>query len=381
MRPSQAGLVQEDRELCQRLLLDDRAVPSDSLFEEERFESFCALLQGRSEARVYLDLHSLLVPSAENLYINGWKELGDLIQGYNDQWVKAIPFYGPRPQPDHTVGFKWSTFSEEQRRKLRVDPMEKSLYTAREDIYFPFLTSEVKCGKQALDLADRPNAHSMTVAVRGVVDLYRRIGRPMEVHRRMLGFSISHDDSIVRIYAHYPEIQGDKTAYYRHTIKQFNFADENGKDKWTSYRFTTNMFHTFAATHLARIKTAIDQLTDPALEPLEPILGQEEESALSSYEGGLSGSESQGSEFRKPRKAGGLHAELRTMIQNLQRQLEQQREQSQQQLEQQREEAQQELEHQRKESERQRKESEQQRKELMQILNQQGEHLKELLKR
>ena len=57
MRPSQPEHVQEDRELCQRLLLDERAVPSGSLVEEERFESFCALLQSRSEAPVYLGLH------------------------------------------------------------------------------------------------------------------------------------------------------------------------------------------------------------------------------------------------------------------------------------------------------------------------------------
>ncbi len=170
--------------------------------------------------------------------------------------------------------------------------MEKSFCTAREDIYFPFFTSEVKCGKQALDLADRPNAHSMTIAARGVIDLYRKIGRPMEVHRRILGFSISHDDRIVRIYSHYPEIQGDKTAYCRHTIKQFSFADENGRERWTSYKFTVNVYHEFAATHLARIKKAIDHLTDPVLEPLEPKPGVEEESALSSQEGGLSGSES-----------------------------------------------------------------------------------------
>ena len=377
MRPSQAGLAQEDQRLCQRLLLDDQAVPHNSLFDEELFESFCFLLQGRSEARVYLDLHSLLVPSAENLYISGWKELGNLIQGYNDSWVKAVPFYGPRPQPDHTVGFKWSAFNEEQRRKLGIDPMEKSFYTAREDIYFPFFTSEVKCGKQALDLADRPNAHSMTIAARGVVNLYRKIGRPMEIHRRILGFSISHDDSIVRIYGHYAEIQEDTTAYYRHTIKQFSFADENGRERWTSYRFTLNLYNAFAPTHLASIRTAIDQLSDPALAPLEPNLGLEEDSAVSLQKGGLSGSRSQGSGFKKPPKVGGPHAELRTMIQNLQKQLEdanQKENNLAEQLRKQQELAQQQL-------EQQRKESEQQRKELMQMLSQQSEQLKQLLER
>ena len=37
-------------------------------------------------------------------------------------------------------------------------------------MYFPFLTCEVKCGAAALDVADRQNAHSMTVAVKGVIE-------------------------------------------------------------------------------------------------------------------------------------------------------------------------------------------------------------------
>lgn len=213
MRVSKAGIVDDDRTLCHRLLLADQPIPHESMFDDDRFEEFHSILQGRSEARVYLDLHPLLVPSAENLVISEQTTLENLVQGYNDPWVKTIPFYGPRPQPDHTVGFRWPTFTNEQRRKLGIDPSAKSYYTAREDIYFPFLTSEIKCGKQALDLADRQNAHSMTIAVRAVVELFRNVGRAMEVHRNILGFSISHDAKTVRIYGHYPEIDGESTAY------------------------------------------------------------------------------------------------------------------------------------------------------------------------
>ncbi|KAM0267466.1 hypothetical protein ACHAQH_010108, partial [Verticillium albo-atrum] len=60
-------------------------------------------------------------------------------------------------------------------------------------MYFPFLTCEVKCGAAALDVADRQNAHSMTLAVRAVVELFRLMKREDEVDRQILGFSISHD--------------------------------------------------------------------------------------------------------------------------------------------------------------------------------------------
>jgi hypothetical protein len=50
-------------------------------------------------------------------------------------------------------------------------------------MYFPFLTCEVKCGAAALDIADRQNAHSMTLAVRGIVELFRAVKREDEVNR------------------------------------------------------------------------------------------------------------------------------------------------------------------------------------------------------
>ncbi|KAJ9611864.1 uncharacterized protein PV06_11220 [Exophiala oligosperma] len=352
MRPSDAGLVKEDKRLCEMLLTTHQPRPDHSLFDD-RFNKFQTLIRGRSEARVYLDLHPLLVPSVENLYISGREEFHGLIEGHNDPWVKGISFYGPRPQPDRTYGFKWSNFTEVQRRKLRVEPLEKSYYTAREDIYFPFLTSEVKCGKQGLDLADRPNAHSMTVALRGIVDVFRKANRASEVHRRALGYSISHDDRSVRIYAHYPEVDGENTLYFRETIKELNVGDERGEHRWISHQFTLNVCQIFAPDLLRRLTAVIDELPDPITSTLEPA--NIDDLSVQSSQDDSSAPESQDEGFRKPQRGRGLNAEFRTMIQNLQRQLEQQR----------------------KDSEQQRKDSEQQRKELVQLLRQQSDQIKQ----
>ena len=101
-------------------------------------------------------------------------------------------------------------------------------------MYFPFLTCEVKCGAAALDVADRQNAHSMTIAVRGIVELFRLVKREKELHREILAFSVSHDDRTVRIYGHYPIIDGKKTTFYRHPIREFSFTELDGKEKWTA---------------------------------------------------------------------------------------------------------------------------------------------------
>jgi hypothetical protein len=71
----------------------------------------------------------------------------------------------------------------------------------------------------------------MTLAVRGIVRLFKLIKREKELYRKILAFFISHDHRIVRIYGHYLIINRDKTTFYRHLIKTFDFTSEGGKDK------------------------------------------------------------------------------------------------------------------------------------------------------
>ena len=109
-------------------------------------------------------------------------------------------------------------------------------------MYCPFLTCEVKCGAAGLDIADRQNAYSMTLAVRAIVELFRLIRRKIELHREILAFSVSHDHESVRIYGQYPVIDGKDTKYHRHPIHEFSFTALYGKEKWTAYRFTKNIY-------------------------------------------------------------------------------------------------------------------------------------------
>ncbi len=49
-------------------------------------------------------------------------------------------------------------------------------------MYFPFLTCKVKYSAVALDVIDRQNAHSMTLAVRGVIELFRLVKCEKELY-------------------------------------------------------------------------------------------------------------------------------------------------------------------------------------------------------
>jgi hypothetical protein len=223
-------------------------------------------VEERNEARVLRDITPLIVPSAELLATYGWTELDCLIESLNEGWNNSFPVTSPRPQPDYSLGFKREAFTDDQLDKL--SPFigdwirgDLSYFMATSSMYFPFLTCEVKCGAAALDVADRQNAHSMTIAVRAVVELFRLVGRESELHREILGFSFSHDHCSVRIYGHYPFITKDKTEYYRRTIRKFDITELEGKEKWTPGRFTKNVYALWMPGYFERICSAIDQLS------------------------------------------------------------------------------------------------------------------------
>src|SRR5271170_338946 len=128
-----------------------------------------------------------------------------------------------------SVGFKPLAFTEDQRKRLKPfmgDPTDTSLFVATWGMWFPFLTCEVKCGAGALGVADRQNAHSATLAVRGMVELFRAVKQEKQLHRGILAFSVSHDHRLVRIYGHYPVIEDQKTTFYRHPRFVFHHRTE-----------------------------------------------------------------------------------------------------------------------------------------------------------
>lgn len=266
MEKSDFGITTSSKSMCYSLLQREQAVPQDSLFRDDLFDKTCRNLQDRNEAMVIRDIALLIVPSAQILATYGATHLNHLSECVNQGWNAAIPFQGTRPQPDYSVGFGRSTFTEQQLEKLEplvgdilYDSKLTTFFMATHRMYFPFLTCEVKCGAAALDIADRQNAHSMTIAVKGVVELYRAVKREKELHREILAFSISHDHRAVRIYGHYPIIEGDKITFYRHPICDFGFTVD-GIDKWTAYKFTKNVYDVWVPTHLERICSVIDQL-------------------------------------------------------------------------------------------------------------------------
>ena len=265
MGKSNLGVTDVSKSFCRTLLENLQPTPRDTLFRGDLFDETCESVQARNEAILVRDISPLICPSAQVLRMYGAEHLEHLMESVNEGWNSSVAFYGPRPQPDYSVGFKWSAFTNEQLEKLRpfvgeIEDTCTSYFMSTWQTYFLFLTCEAKCGQQALDIADGQNAHSMTIAVRAMVELFKLVKREKELHREILAFSISHDHRAVRIYGHYPIINGKETTFYRHPIHTFDFTSLDGREKWTAYKFTKNVYDIWMPKHLERICSAINEI-------------------------------------------------------------------------------------------------------------------------
>jgi hypothetical protein len=207
-------------------------------------------------------LGALIVPSTEIFATYDANALDCLIESTDKGWNNSIPSPNPRPQPDYSVEFRREAFTETQLQKLQpfVGELTDNSFMATYYMYFPFFSSEMKCGAAALDVTDCQNAHSITLAVRGIVKLFKPVKCEKELHQEILAFSISHDHRSVRIYGHYPVIEGSKTTYYRHAIRTFDFTEVDGKEKWTSYKFTESVYGIWMPVHFKRPCSVIDAI-------------------------------------------------------------------------------------------------------------------------
>jgi hypothetical protein len=50
------------------------------------------------------------------------------------------------------------------------------------------------------------------------------------------------------------------SLYYRHPIHKFDFTTLDGKEKWTAYKFTKNVYDQFMPMYLKWICSAVDEL-------------------------------------------------------------------------------------------------------------------------
>lgn len=266
MEMHELGISDASKVLCENLLTNEQSIPKDTIFCEKAFRDTCKKLRNKNEARIFKDITPLIVPSVEPLAsLNPGSHLCIAVESVNEGWTCSQPLTTPRPQPDYAVGFNKAVFTKDQLAKLRPflaqNTLYQSLFMGTYYMYFPFLTCEVKSGRSGLDIADGQNLHSMTLAVRAIVELFRLVNRTEELNREVLAFSVSHDQRNVRIYGHYPVIEGSKTTYWLYPLLAYDLMEPNSTKRWVAYTFTRNVYDIFMPAIFKRICSAIDALT------------------------------------------------------------------------------------------------------------------------
>ncbi|KAL6883975.1 hypothetical protein HDV57DRAFT_493347 [Trichoderma longibrachiatum] len=260
MSEDSEGLGAEATALYKDLLEREQPLPKKSLFDDDIIGETCERIRFKNETTLFRDITPLIAPSVELLAIDDLR-LGLMCESTNEVWSNSQPVIRIQPQPSYAIGFSAEAFTEEQFGKAK--DFFDDLYAAEisptmkvtPDMFFPCFAVEIG----PIALGERQNAHSMTIGMRGVIELFRGAGREAELDRQILGWSIAHDHHRVEISVHYPVIYGDIANFHRKKIRSFDFNDPKC-DRWTAYRFTRNLYGTWMLAHFARVCSAIDDL-------------------------------------------------------------------------------------------------------------------------
>jgi hypothetical protein len=318
------GIAVESTELCQELLARDFETPSRSIFEDQSIEATLEDLETRNAPAVIRIMGELVVPSAASALRLGQISNKNLSVSIDEPWDHSIAldrgpgvkrprylpssqsskskrirlFQLPRVQPDYALGFSKSAFTPKQLDRL--DPFlgsagDVSFFRGTSRMYFPFMVSEVTSESVSLLIAGRPVLHAMGLCLRGIVNLFKMVGREKEIDRQALGFSITHNVRTVVIWAHYPVVGSKTTTFHVHKVKRIFLSDSVGKAKWTPYKFALAIYEHWAPVLLSKLCSAIDQIpTDLNFDPLLKERSSADEDPEGNGDGEVNGDQGRG---------------------------------------------------------------------------------------
>ena len=128
-------MLPTDLQACDMLLHNHQPAPQGTMFKEDLFDQFMFGLGERSMARVFLDFHPLLIPSAENLCPRG-HPFDHIIDGYVEEWNRDHSvLWGRAHSLTTSVDSRCQFFSQLDREIRCLFRWPISLYTPKEDSF------------------------------------------------------------------------------------------------------------------------------------------------------------------------------------------------------------------------------------------------------
>ncbi|KAK5099458.1 hypothetical protein LTS08_006040 [Lithohypha guttulata] len=328
---------EESKSFCKSLLQTTYPEPQHTAFPLSEFLSVWQRVQKRNEARVYRDLTPCLVPSPELLWASGHQELEHVAEEISVEWTRCKALGGPRPKPDLAVGIAPSAFGEREKAKLKNHTSFERATLFTDNLYFPFLLCEAKCGDEGISRADRQNIQSGSVAVNAIIQLCRAVDetKVADLSGQILVFSVSHDNLLVKLYGHFAIVDGDRLAFYRYPVASFvlNFEESQGRKR--THDFVRKIYQSFYPAHLKRIRDALAAMDDPRNVAMTSGTSVEEDESQEQDPSARSSQENAG--FKRPgtpasKKQKGALALLREQMARQEEQMAEQQRQSKEQM-------------------------------------------------
>jgi len=336
-----SSLIQKSsKDLCHDLMKGDRQPTQHSPFPPEQLLEVLERVQGLNEARVQRDITPWVVPSAEVLFFCGELDANIIGDEVNAEWTRCATICSTRPKPNYVAGLLPSAFTKDEMQKLMnyASPPTPVFFTP--ELCFPFLIYEVE---QGLNKADRQNIHSASIAVKGVMELFKTAfgdnsERVKDLYGQVLVFTVSHEHDKVCLYGHYAATsEADELQYYRYQIALISLSAKDGADKFVTYNFVRNVYDKFAPMHQQRIQDASALL--PRIQERTNLFFSASELALEDTQSQSNSQDSQsqvGSDYKTPRlPASATHKKETIKLRQMERQREQMERQMEQQWEQQ----------------------------------------------
>ncbi|KAL2783493.1 hypothetical protein BJX66DRAFT_344895 [Aspergillus keveii] len=286
------GPAAEDIATYSRLFkTSDWETPTGSIFDDKEFLYICNLHRndGDGDAAVKAMIGCLIGPLACVEIVRGRVPFKGLIDGMMMRWEGEGEGEDKGPiarlddgqfrlpldklQPFLDDGREGSSYFKGAERMLLPfldDGREGSSYfKGAERMLLPFLTAEANCDEQVLQWVERKNMQSMGRALTGVVELFKLAKREKDLHRRILGFSVSYNSSIACVHAYYPIVTKKtstsevKASYHRREISRVVWATDSDKDRWTIYHFILTLYRDWVPKHYELLCSAINALPEP----------------------------------------------------------------------------------------------------------------------
>ncbi|KAL8711951.1 MAG: hypothetical protein Q9220_003647 [cf. Caloplaca sp. 1 TL-2023] len=254
---------------CEELLSGDRVPRHFPGYSSDQVHTVLLRAQNLNEARLNRDVTPWVAPSAEHSYLNGEITHDYLVDDIQATWIRSETMGSTRPKPDLTVGLSPNNFDKEETKKLESysSPQRPSFVTP--DLCFPFFMVEAKTGEEGLSKADRQNVHSAGIAVAAIVELHKAAyeatapKRVAELFQKPLVFSVSHNNRLAILYAHFAVPSDTVQSGYaikRCEIDMISFFKRDGVDRYKPYNFTLNVYQTIGQEHQKMIKEALAAL-------------------------------------------------------------------------------------------------------------------------